>query len=134
MVEAEASAVQAMGNAATAKDAATAVLASAPAKAAEVQRRVRKLGGRLAKQTQKVSAGLVEKAKDLGQNIQARSATGPQGEATAEEVAPGAEVSDGDDIFEIGSEDEEGLSDPEGETSEVEQPRSREPEHGILEL
>jgi len=88
--------------------AASAAVASPGPGAAEVaaaaQRRVRTLGGRLAKQTHKV----VEKAKDLGHNLQARAAAGAGGAAGAGED----EADDGDSIFEIGSGDEDGLSDP----------------------
>lgn len=103
--------------------------------AAAVQQQMRRLGGRLAKQTQKVSSGLVKQARDLGQNLQERRAAGGDtpgaavgcataaavGAASADaaaaatpEAPPSIEAcDDADDIFSIG--DEEGLSDPDGE-------------------
>merc|ERR1719148_393148 len=40
----------------------------------QAQQQMRRIGGRLAKQTQKASSGIMQQARDLGQNIQARTA------------------------------------------------------------
>jgi len=66
-----------------------------------VSRKVRKFGGKLAKQTQRVSASIAQQAMDLGQNLQSRAAT----------ASPAADERDADDIFEIGSGEEEAMSD-----------------------